>query len=66
MSVMAVAGDTPNRVGDVEVAHGAATVVLILHGRWPGTAQLTPDDADAIADRLREQAAHARQANSGH
>lgn len=53
-----------NRVGDVEVAHGEATVLLILHGRWPGSAQLSPDQADAIAEHLRAQAAHARRVNT--
>ena len=55
--------ENPTRVGDVEVAHGAATVLLILHGRWPGAVQLSPDDADAAADRIREQAAHVRRIN---
>lgn len=54
----------PNRVGDVEVMHGSATVLLVLHGRWPGSTQLTPDDADALADRIREQAAYTRRINS--
>ena len=55
-----VTGQDRNRVGDVEVAHGTVTVLLILHGRWPGSVQLEPDDADALADRLRDQAAHVR------
>jgi hypothetical protein len=49
-----------NRIGDVEVAHGQATVLLVLHGRWPGTTQMSPDAADAVAAKLRKQAAHAR------
>lgn len=60
---MAVAGDSPIRVGDVEVMHGQATVLMVLVGRWPGSVQLSPDDADAVADRLRQQAAYARRVN---
>lgn len=53
-----------NRVGDVEIAHGQATVLLILHSRWPGAAQLTPDEADALAERLRAQAQAVRLVNA--
>lgn len=56
--------DNPNRVGDVEIAHGAASVVIVLHGRWPGAAQLSPDDADLIAERIKVQAAYAREINA--
>jgi hypothetical protein len=51
------------RARNVEVGHGEATVLLIVHGRWPGAAQLTPDDADDLAARLREQAASVRRIN---
>lgn len=58
------AGDNPTRVGDVEVMHGQATVVMVLNGRWPGSVQLSPDEADAVADRLRQQARYARLVNA--
>lgn len=61
---MAADGDDPTRVGDVQVMHGAAVVVLVLSGRWPGSATLTPDEADAVADRLRQQATYAREVNA--
>ncbi len=54
----------PLRVGDVEIAHGQATELLILHGRWPGSTRLSPDDADQLAALLREQAEHGRQINN--
>ncbi len=43
--------------------HGSATVLLVVYGKWPGSTQLSPDDADALADRLKEQAAYTRRAN---
>lgn len=51
----------PQRIGGAEVMHGADVVLLVLRGTWPGSAQLTPDQADALAGRLREQAAYARE-----
>lgn len=52
-----------NRVGNVEVGRGEATVLLVLYGRWPGAVQLTPDHADTIAERLRAEAAGVRRVN---
>lgn len=49
------------RIGEVELAHGVDAVSLILGGRWRGAAVLSPDEADELADRLREQAAAARE-----
>lgn len=49
------------RVGEVELAHGADVVSLVIHGRHRGATVLTPDDADALADRLSWQAAAARE-----
>ena len=57
--------ENPRRVGDAEVMHGQATVVLVLHSRWPGSAQFTPDEADALAEQLTQQAAYARELNAG-
>lgn len=52
-----------NRVGDAEVGNGTATVLLVLHGKWPGATQLDPDQADALAERLSVHAAHVRHLN---
>jgi hypothetical protein len=46
--------------GHAEVAHGVDCVSLVLNGRYPGAAVLTPEEADRLADLLHRQAVYAR------
>ncbi len=48
-------GDS-NRIGDVTVVVGAGCLAMLVDGRWPGMAAITPDQADGIADLLRVKA----------
>ncbi len=45
-----------------EVAHGVDTVALTVNGPHPGTAVLTPNQAETLGRRLIDQAEHARHA----
>lgn len=60
-----VTGKNTKRVGEVEVGHGVDLVLLAIDGRYSGITQLTPDEAERLADRLREKAAEARAAKEG-
>lgn len=53
----------PARVAEVEVTHhpDVDLVYVNIHGRQPGSAQLTPDEADELADALKAHAAAARE-----
>ncbi|MER5608357.1 hypothetical protein AB0F93_00175 [Micromonospora tulbaghiae] len=57
-------GKDSRRVGEVEVMHGSDVVLLAIDGRYSGITQLTPDDADRLATRIREQATAARAAKT--
>ena len=48
--------------GPASVCHGVDCVSLVLGGKHPGAAVLTPDEADRLAGILTRQAAHARDA----
>ena len=48
--------------GPASVAHGINCVSLVLAGKHPGAAVLTPDEADQLADILHRQAQYARDA----
>jgi hypothetical protein len=50
------------RAGPASVGHGVDCVSLVLDGRHPGAAVLTPDESDRLADLLHEQAQQAREA----
>lgn len=52
--------EDPARVGEVELSHHVDLVYLAIDGRHAGVTQLTPDEADQLADRLKEQAEAAR------
>jgi hypothetical protein len=49
-------------VGDATVRHGAESVLVTIDGRYPGSTQLTPDQADQLANVLHTQAQYARSA----
>jgi hypothetical protein len=58
--VIALDGDS-TRIGDVTVVVGAGCMALIVDGRWPGLAALTPDHADVLAEELVRKARYARE-----
>lgn len=57
--------ENPDRVGEVELAHHVDLVYLAIDGQHPGVTQLTPDEADALAERLIYKAMAARNAKAG-
>lgn len=57
--MIALDGDS-NRIGDVTVLADEGVMALLVDGRWPGMAAITPDQADGIAELLRVKAREAR------
>lgn len=57
--------DDPTRVGEVELTFHTDVVYLAIDGRHAGVTQMTPDEADELADQLKAKAAAARELKSG-
>lgn len=53
--------EDPSRVGEVELTFHTDLVYLTIHGRQPGLTQLTPDEAEDLAEQLKAKAAAARE-----